>query len=57
MSQNDSFEQVEKTVEYSLLMLEEVTSIDMKKLDPDARDFLISQLKKTIGKLASIVSR
>lgn len=35
---------------------EEMEAFDINKMHPDARDFLVSQIKKTIGKLGKLIS-
>lgn len=55
MTQDDPFQQVKKTVGLSIELLEEVNILDFTKMPEDVKDFVLSQIKKTIGKLGNLV--
>lgn len=54
-SKSDSFEIISEALNLNVQFVEELNILDLKSLSPEARDFLFSQLKKTIGILGRIV--
>ena len=46
---------VERSIELSVLLIEEVDKLNIEEMNPDVRDFLLSQLKRTIGKVSNFV--
>lgn len=49
------FESVQKAIELNLALLEELMGLDYSLIEADEKDFLFSQLKKTVGRIASII--
>ena len=49
------FQQVQEVVNLNLKFLETLKSLNLPKLNKDAKGFLLSQLKKTIGILGRMV--
>jgi hypothetical protein len=55
MTQEESFEIVQSVLDTNFKFLEKVLSVDIASLHPDSKDLLLSQLKKTIGKIANVI--
>lgn len=53
----EEFDKVEKVIDINCLLLEELGKVDVDKLIPNARDFLFSQLKKTVGILGQLLMK
>jgi hypothetical protein len=51
----EEFEKVERTVEANCVLLEALGDLDIAGLIPNARDFLFSQLKKTVGIIGQVL--
>lgn len=52
---NQDFQKVQPIVDKSVEVLEVVRSVDLSKVDKDARDYALSQLKRMIGTIGRIV--
>ncbi len=55
-SEKDSFKQIEEALDLNIQFVEELNILDIKSLTPESRDFLFSQLKKTIGILGNLIT-
>jgi hypothetical protein len=55
--QKTKFNTVQKAVDYSYLFLEELLSIDLAPLDPAEKDFLFSQLEKSVRITLSVLKK
>ena len=51
----DDFESVEPIVDLTLRVVEQLKEIDFEKLRPEAREWLIAEMKKAIGAIASLI--
>lgn len=51
------FDKVKQAVEINCCLLEELAKLDIEHLIPQVRDYLFSQLKKTVGTLANILNK
>lgn len=52
---DDSFKQIEEVLDLNVQFVEELNILDIKELSPEARAFLFSQLRRTIGILGHVV--
>lgn len=55
MEKPNLFKEIEKSLDLNTALLEEVYALDFPSLHEDSRAFLVSQLKKTIGNLVSLI--
>jgi len=57
MTNQNDFDTVDPAVKANIHLIEELSALDFTSLDSAARDLLLSQMKKTIGKLGSIIQK
>lgn len=53
---HEDFNKAQRCVMLLIEATEESVKLDLKNFDPDARDFLLSQVRKTVGRLGSLVT-
>ncbi len=53
--QTDSFDQAQEIIDLNLNFLEKLLLLDMDEMNKDALDYLLAQIRKTVGILGNLV--